>query len=386
MRRYLAWSILVHRREQGEIAEQTIQRRADFMGHHGEEIGFGLLPGKGPVTGVDQFLFCPDTMGNIAHEADNDHVITGFRFRQRQFDGENLPVPPFRLQPHAPLADDTGLTACQQLPDPVQMRLTQVIRYEEIGDILPEGFLHRIAENPLGGGIEIQDIPPDIGDCNRIQRGFEDGVLAGIGVRQFNIAPLDLLADASRMHQHQHQRRHENQRHKGEAHQGAGHSLPALIGQSGEIAEAACRHLAQQEADFSVFSVHPVKPCMQFLARPVNQRDHRIKAFADLRQRAGKTFYPRQRLIERPRREGGCAAVKDVKFDNHLIERHWRRGLMRTPDGELIFQKFNLGLGENPLHIIGTGAAQIPEFPDNLRNQKPDCQKTGKPGDADCSA
>jgi len=97
-------------------------------------------------------------------------------------------------QPHHFAADaDDLLLPRGQVARQIPIVLFPVGRRHEQGDVLADQLLGRIAEHPLGGGVDQLDDAPLVDADDGIDRGFQESAQPGVAGRQ---RVLDLLAGA----------------------------------------------------------------------------------------------------------------------------------------------------------------------------------------------
>ena len=98
--------------------------------------------------------------------------------RDGQLDGELGPVGPPGGQLDPP-AQDRALARGQVVRQPAAVGLALIRRDDQLGELGADGAVARIAEDPLGGRVELDDPAQVIHGDDGVQRRLQDGRLAG---------------------------------------------------------------------------------------------------------------------------------------------------------------------------------------------------------------
>ena len=127
------------------------------------EVG-GLVAGERALAERDDERLARDPLGallldelvvgDVADEAGVRRVRAAHP-RDRDLDGEGAAVGVAGLELDA-LVEDAGGAAVEQAPQAVAVRLAPGRRDDELGHVLADRLLARVAEHPLGGGVELE--------------------------------------------------------------------------------------------------------------------------------------------------------------------------------------------------------------------------------------
>ncbi len=136
--------------------------------------------------------------GDVADVAGELRRALDLRLRDRDLDGELAAVGAHRRQLDG-MADELPLAGRDVLRDAVAMRLAQGGRDDQLGQLAPHHLGGRVAERPLGGPVDLDDVAVGVHGDDAVEGGVEHRRLAGVALAQAVLSPpaLDALADAA---------------------------------------------------------------------------------------------------------------------------------------------------------------------------------------------
>ena len=193
--------------EAQRVGRVGAQQAADLLGDVLEEVllvgsaGHGRRDAaqRGLLLGQRaQGLLVALAAGGVADVAGELRRALDLRLRDRDLDGELAAVGAHRRQLDG-MADELPLAGRDVLRDAVAMRLAQGGRDDQLGQLAPHHLVGRVAERPLRGPVDLDDVAVGVHGDDAVEGGVEHRRLAGVALAQAVLSPpaLDALADAA---------------------------------------------------------------------------------------------------------------------------------------------------------------------------------------------
>ena len=268
-------------RQQIQRPQQTVQRGAHLVAHHGDEIGLGPLPRLCLFQGHRQRRLRAATVRDIAHQR-HDHIPRcNARAAQRQFNRKTHPVRPhcqkFDAQRVIVRATGPCRSRLQHRADFPGLCAGKVRRQQQIEGTKPQRRLARVTKNHLGRRIDINNPAAPVCDDNSIGRGRKNRLQA----RRCQVAGRHLcppgLDQAQQHPRQQNQRQHQNHRQQCGVHQRLCHRIAAQIGGGRGLGPGGQRQPPCRLPDVGQCFCQPSQSRAQFTVRPVDHRHRPVQ-------------------------------------------------------------------------------------------------------------
>ena len=181
------------------VVECAVEHRA----HLGDELrlllgGLGATPGV-PLLDEERRALALDLLagGDVAHEPREERMVAArLDGGDRQLDRELASVGAARGQLE-PLSQEPRLGALDDAPQRVSVGVAKSLGDDQRGHLLPQDVLAPVAEEALGGGVELHDVAVSVDRDDGVEGGLEDRGLDRLAFAcgLLGLLELDVLAE-----------------------------------------------------------------------------------------------------------------------------------------------------------------------------------------------